>query len=82
MCRLTARVYMRHADCRRELDAAVAQKKPLCLVYDPVRGGAPLHEIEDECAVELRLAIFGPPHAKRDVIGGACPAPTTLIVCP
>lgn len=48
-----------HADCLREVQATVDQKKPLCIVVDPVRGGAPLHEIEAECAAHLHQAIFG-----------------------
>ena len=56
------------ADCLREVHATLAQQKPLCLVFDPVRGGAPLHDIEAECDANLQPAIFGPPHAKRDVI--------------
>ena len=46
----------------------MAQQKPLCLVFDPVRGGAPLHDLEAECDASLQPAIFGPPHSKRDVI--------------
>ena len=50
------------------MQATLDQKKPLCIVIDPVRGGAPLHEIEAECAAHLHHLIFGPPQAKRDII--------------
>ena len=52
----------------REVHATVNQNKALCLVFDPVRGGAPLHDVEDECGADLRPKIFGHGAAKRDVI--------------
>ena len=57
-----------HADCLREVNATLAQNKPFCLAFDPVRGGASLPDIEAECNADLQLSIFGPPDAKRDVI--------------
>ena len=43
------------ADCLREAKSAVDKAKPLVLVYDPVRGGAPLEVIkQDECPGELQ----------------------------
>ena len=55
-------------DCLREVNATLAQNKPFCLAFDPVRGGASLPDIEAECNADLQLSIFGPPDAKRDVI--------------
>ena len=55
-------------DCLREVYCTLALLKPLCLVFDPVRGGAPLPDLEAECDVKLQPAIFGPPDNKRDVI--------------
>ena len=47
--------YFKSANCLREAKAAVKKAKPLSLVYDPVRGGAPLQTIRDEeCPDELR----------------------------
>ena len=41
----------------------------MCMcMHRQVRGGAPLYDLEAECAVELQPAIFGPPDATRDVI--------------
>jgi hypothetical protein len=58
-----------HTDCLREVQATVDQKKPLCIVIDPVRGGAPLHEIEAECDAHFQHAIFGGgARPKRDII--------------
>ena len=57
-----------HADCLREVQATVDQKKPLCLMIDPVRGGAPLPDLEAECPAHLQQAIFGLPMAKRSII--------------
>ena len=61
-------VVLFHADCLREVYCTLALLKPLCLVFDPVRGGAPLPDLEAECDVKLQPAIFGPPDNKRDVI--------------
>ena len=60
--------YFLSKNCLREVDAAVGQKKPLCLVIDPVRGGAPLADLKAECRAELQPAIFGPPGMPRDII--------------
>ena len=60
--------YFLSKNCMREVHATVNQNKPLCLVFDPVRGGAPLHDVEDECGADLRPKIFGHGAAKRDVI--------------
>ena len=60
--------YFLSKNCLREVDAAVGQKKPLCLVIDPVRGGAPLADLKAECRAELQTAIFGPPGMPRDII--------------
>ena len=56
------------ADCLRELQATVDQKKLLCLAFDPVRGGAPLPDLEAECPAHLQHAVFGLPTAKRSII--------------
>jgi hypothetical protein len=50
------------------VNATLAQEKPFFLCFDPVRGGASLPDIEAECNASLRLKVFGPPGAKRDVI--------------
>ena len=48
--------YFKSGNCLREVRAAVARAKPLSLVFDPVRGGAPLHVIqEEECPSELQI---------------------------
>ena len=60
--------YFLSKNCMREVHATVNQNKPLCLVFDPVRGGAPLQDVEDECGADLRPKIFGHGAAKRDVI--------------
>ena len=57
-----------HTDCLREVHCTLALQKPLCLMFDPVRGGAPLPDLEAECDAKLQPAIFGPPDNKRDVI--------------
>ena len=57
-----------HADCLREVYCTLALLKPLCLVFDPVRGGAPLPDLEAECPAHLQQAIFGLPMAKRSII--------------
>ena len=44
------------------------QKKLLCLAFDPVRGGAPLPDLEAECPAHLQHAVFGLPTAKRSII--------------
>ena len=61
-------VCVSRTDCLREVHCTLALLKPLCLVFDPVRGGAPLPDLEAECDVKLQPAIFGPPDNKRDVI--------------
>ena len=50
------------------MNATLAQEKPFFLCFDPVRGGASLPDIEAECNASLRLKVFGPLGAKRDVI--------------
>ena len=51
--------YFKSGNCLREARASVAKSKPLSLVYDPVRGGAPLQTIrEEECPAEMRGGIF------------------------
>ena len=55
-------------DCLREMSATVEQHEPMCLVFDPVRGGAPLLDLEAECPAHQHPVIFGPLSAKRDVI--------------
>ena len=67
-CWLMPAVCVSRTDCLREVHCALALLKPLCLVFDPVRGGAPLPDLEAECDVKLQPAIFGPPDNKRDVI--------------
>lgn len=45
------------------------QKKPRCIVVDPARGGASLHEIEANCPPHLHLSVFGGgARPKRDII--------------
>ena len=61
-------VCVSRTDCLREVHCTLALLKPLCLVFDPVRGGAPLPDLEAACDVKLQPAIFGPPDNKRDVI--------------
>jgi len=52
--------YFKSANCLREVKAAVEKAKPLSLVFDPVRGGAPLDTIRDEeCPAELRGIFTG-----------------------
>ena len=51
--------YFKSGNCLREARASVAKSKPLSLVYDPVRGGAPLQTIrEEECPTDLLGPIF------------------------
>ena len=57
-----------YTDCLREVNATLSQEKRSCLVFDPVRGGGPLHDIEAECNANIRPQVFGLPEAKRDLI--------------
>ncbi len=42
--------YFKSGNCLREARSTVAKKKPIALVYDPVRGGEKLDVImRDEC---------------------------------
>ncbi len=51
--------YFKSENCLREARAALTTAKPLSLVYDPVRGGAPLQTIrEEECPADMRGGIF------------------------
>ena len=46
-------------NCLREARHAVEKKKPLTLVHDPVRGGAPIEVIKnEECPDDLRAPVF------------------------
>merc|ERR1719469_150065 len=60
--------YFLSANCLREVNATLSQEKRSCLVFDPVRGGGPLHDIEAECNSDIRPQVFGLPEAKRDLI--------------
>ena len=52
-------------NCLREVRCTVQKQKPIALVHDPVRGGAPLEVIRnEECPDELRALVFN----GRDVI--------------
>ena len=46
------------ANCLREAHSTIAKEKPITLVHDPIRGGASLEAIMDECPPELRGPIF------------------------
>ena len=55
--------YFKSGNCLREARCTVAKQKRISLVYDPVRGGAPLEALKhDECPVELRGPIFDARH--------------------
>ena len=45
--------------CKTEITAALAAGKPLLLVHDPVRGGAPLTVLQEDCNEQWRGQIFG-----------------------
>ena len=52
--------YFLSKNCLREARAAAAKAKPLSLVYDPVRGGATLQNIQEkECPDELQTIFDG-----------------------
>ena len=57
--RMRAGADFQSKNCLREIAACTSFNKPMCLMFDPVRGGATLHEIEAECSDELRRTIFG-----------------------
>lgn len=50
--------YFQSKNCLREVDASVSQDKPICLMFDPVRGGASLPDLKAECRDELRRTVF------------------------
>ena len=51
--------YFKSTNCLREADCTVAKKKHITLMFDPVKGGAPLEVIkEDECPEHLLGPIF------------------------
>ena len=54
--------YFFSANCRKELDAALAHRSPLILLHesDLNRGGAPLEQLRDDCPAEHRAAVFAP----------------------
>lgn len=51
--------YFKSTNCLREADYTVAKNKHIALMFDPVKGGAPLEVIkEDECPEHLLGPIF------------------------
>eukprot|EP00908_Phaeocystis_cordata_P022249 Transcript_4673.p1 GENE.Transcript_4673~~Transcript_4673.p1 ORF type:complete len:605 (-),score=160.15 Transcript_4673:314-2128(-) len=50
--------YFHSGACKTEITAALAAEKPLLLVHDPVRGGAPLDVLQEDCKEEWRSPIF------------------------
>ena len=51
--------YFKSTNCLREADCTVAKNKHIALMFDPVKGGAPLEVIkEDECPEHLLGPIF------------------------
>ena len=62
--------YFKSVNCLREVRCTVTKNKPISLMHDPVRGGAPLQTIiDDECPAEKRGHIFGAENeAARPVI--------------
>ena len=53
------------ADCLREVRCTVDKDKPIALVFDSVRGGAPLESLKtEECPADL----LGPVFSGRGVI--------------
>ena len=57
--------YFKSGNCLREARCTLDKKKPIALMHDPVRGGAPLEAIKaDECPEEM----LGPVFAGREVI--------------
>merc|ERR1740130_1965614 len=60
--------YFKSGNCLREARCAMEKGKPLSLMHDPVRGGAPLKSIvEEECPAEMRGPLFSSSTA-REVI--------------
>ena len=61
--------YFKSKNCLREVRGTLEKKKPLSLVHDPVRGGAPLKDImDDECPPEYYNDIFKEMGKDRAVI--------------
>ncbi|EOD23484.1 hypothetical protein EMIHUDRAFT_239574 [Emiliania huxleyi CCMP1516] len=63
--------YFKSRNCLRELRAALKEEKPLLLVHEsnPSKGGAPLEQLQQECPLELRDAVFGPPPPDQRLSG-------------
>ena len=52
--------YFKSRNCLREVRSALSKSKPLSLVFDPERGGAPLETIKAEEVPDDELsAVFG-----------------------
>ena len=61
--------YFKSKNCLREVKATLKMRKPLSLMHDPVRGGAPLKTIQDdECPPEYFTDIFKDFGKDRNVI--------------
>jgi len=61
--------YFKSKNCLREVKGTIGQRKPLTLMHDPVRGGAPLKTIQDdECPPEYLTDIFKDVGKDRNVI--------------
>ena len=61
--------YFKSKNCLREVKGTLKMKKPLSLVHDPVRGGAPLKTImDDECPPEYFTDVFKDFGKDRNVI--------------
>ena len=59
--------YFKSKNCLREARCTVDKKKPIVLVHDPVKGGAPLELIKsEECPVELLDSIFKLPDSNEE----------------
>ena len=61
--------YFKSKNCLREVKGTLNMKKPLSLMHDPVRGGAPLQTImDDECPPEYFTDVFKEYGKDRNVI--------------
>ena len=54
--------YFFSANCRKELEATLANNSPMILLHetDLARGGASLEQLRDDCAAEHRARVFAP----------------------
>ena len=72
--------YFGSRSCMREVYATSEARKPLVLVMEmeAVHGGAPLTELQDECAVDVREYVFGSFDAPRSIVNDiASPSTST-----